>query len=495
MKSKVSICAIIKDEQLFLEEWINWHLNLGFTAIHLFEDKNSRSHESICSKYSNVFLRRYETDGQIREILKDQKTARRQKSLYEWFGNNYKNIYDWAAFIDVDEFLMFSGNYNLSSLCKEFESYSAIFLNWKIMTANGHTMKPETGVIQAYTEEISFHECGLTTPHKSFCNLNRWEGLKNHHTANNAVNTNHCDKGYELLYDKAWLNHYFTKSWEDWCRTIFERGCTQSGHRKLEQFFMINKNMEHMKSELIEGISNKKPYRSEDTEDLILENNLIFDLGFFKGDTAEFYLNNNYRVIGIECNPNLRDFNNEKFLEYITSGKLKLIEKCISDNDNSIIPFYISRQTIWSSANINIAERRCKSTEVMVETITLSTLIKNFGCPIYCKIDIEGNDVLAVKSLLGSEYIPEYISVEAECLWPGKEVADVSLLDELVKVGYSQFLIKDQRRFSSFRFDPKGQYEWLSYEDAKLELDFLRKYDWDYGLWVDIYGKRKCGEE
>ena len=53
---KTSIRAIIKDEHQFLEEWIEWHLGLGFDVIYLFEDKGSNSHEEICEKYSNVYL-------------------------------------------------------------------------------------------------------------------------------------------------------------------------------------------------------------------------------------------------------------------------------------------------------------------------------------------------------------------------------------------------------------------------------------------------------
>ena len=110
---KTVICAIIKDEHLFLEEWIDWHLGLGFDAIHLFEDKGSKSHKEICEKYSNVYLRRYEDDGEVRELLAEQGSSYRQLVLYEWFGNSYKGKYDWVAFIDIDEFIMFDENYEI----------------------------------------------------------------------------------------------------------------------------------------------------------------------------------------------------------------------------------------------------------------------------------------------------------------------------------------------------------------------------------------------
>ena len=110
---KTAICAILKDEHRFLKEWIDWHLGIGFDAIHLFEDKGSQSHEKICEKYSNVYLRRYENDDEIRQILSNQRNSSRQKDLYSWFAITYTTIYDWVAFIDIDEFLFFNEDYSL----------------------------------------------------------------------------------------------------------------------------------------------------------------------------------------------------------------------------------------------------------------------------------------------------------------------------------------------------------------------------------------------
>ena len=79
-----SICAIIKDEHRFLKEWIDWHLGLGFDAIHLFEDRGSKDHSDICSEYPNVYLRRYETDDTVQALLSAQGTSYRQFILYNW---------------------------------------------------------------------------------------------------------------------------------------------------------------------------------------------------------------------------------------------------------------------------------------------------------------------------------------------------------------------------------------------------------------------------
>lgn len=79
---KTAICAIIKDEHLYLKEWIDYHLSIGFDSIYLFEDKDSKSHEDIVEGYCNVSLRRYETDEEVRELLKQQGNSHRQLVLY-----------------------------------------------------------------------------------------------------------------------------------------------------------------------------------------------------------------------------------------------------------------------------------------------------------------------------------------------------------------------------------------------------------------------------
>lgn len=243
---KTSICAIIKDEHLFLEEWIEWHLGLGFNAIHLFEDKGSKSHEEICKKYSNVYLRRYEDDEQVQKLLEAQGSSHTQLVLYTWFSENYKDTYDWCAFIDLDEFVMFSNSYDLSKLCKEFEPHSAVLLNWKMMGASGRISKPTCGIIEAYTQECDFCDNDRMWAYKSFVNLKRFQGFHDLHRAINSVNTHHSSNQLDLYYNKVWLNHYFTKSLEDWEDRIFKRGGTLNGHRTFSQFFQCNKNMSYL---------------------------------------------------------------------------------------------------------------------------------------------------------------------------------------------------------------------------------------------------------
>lgn len=259
MIMKTAICAIIKNEHRFLQEWLDWHLGLGFDAIHLFEDKGSDSHEEITSQYNNVYLRRYADDEEVQELLAWQGSSSRQTVLYDYFARANKGEYDWVGFFDLDEFVTFADGYDLNKLCAEFEPYPAVLLNWRMMGASGHIQRPACDVVEAYTEEVGFLHQDKGWEHKSIVNLKRYKGMANLHRAVGAVDTHHETDFKRLHYDKAWLNHYFTKSWEDWCDRIFIRGGTLNGHRTLAQFFEANPSMEHLRDELIASVADKIP--------------------------------------------------------------------------------------------------------------------------------------------------------------------------------------------------------------------------------------------
>lgn len=214
---------------------------------------------------------------------------------------------------------------------------------------------------------------------------------------------------------------------------------------------------------------------------------LIFDLGFYNGDTSEHYLKKGYRVVGVECNNELlynviRDFD-----KYIANGSLIICNKCVSTKDNDMVSFYISSYPEWSSCNKHIAERIEKSTKIDVETITLAKLIEIYGCPSYCKIDIEGNDIIALQSILNTEYRPKVISCESQCYGKGETGSGLEVLDKLHELGYTKYMLVNQRTDSLFRFELNTEYPWISYNEIKEQLLNIEDNSDTYGRWADIY--------
>ena len=254
---KTAICVIIKDENDYLDEWLDYHLNLGIDEIFLYEDYGSKSHEDIVKPYGDrVHLNSIDVIFRTGNFIftdKYKTGSLNQEKLFDWFPEVYRDKFDWVLFNDIDEFLILKQP--LHDLLKEYEDKPGILLHWRWYGASGHIKKPEGKVMDVFTKSsttvFDYH-----WSYKSFVNLKKyvkWE--KQIHKSNGAVFPLTEWGGY-----KAWINHYFTKSWEEWKTKILERGDTFPGHRKIAEFFHTNPDMLHLKDELLLeiGIDNTK---------------------------------------------------------------------------------------------------------------------------------------------------------------------------------------------------------------------------------------------
>lgn len=143
------------------------------------------------------------------------------------------------------------------------------------------------------------------------------------------------------------------------------------------------------------------------------KNDLIFDLGFHNGDDTDFYLQKGFTVVAVEANSDLVEKGVERFRKYIDEKKLKLLNKAISDNKGKQ-DFYIHpNKSDWSSCDKNMAESDGSQAIVAsVESLTFIDLCKEYGTPLYAKVDIEGCDLLVAKHLFCLAEKPQYVSFE-----------------------------------------------------------------------------------
>lgn len=241
---KIGICAIIKDEHLYLKEWLEHHLSCGFTHIYVFEDYGSKSHGDITNCYENVTLKSLKDVGIKDGRWNDGKSSRKQFELYEWALNNLKDELDWCAFIDVDEFFNFEGGWNLQRLCEENNDKEGLYLYWRIKTCSGNIYYDDRPVTERFKEDGECLKMDKAWTLKSFVNLNiNKEPFHTIHEVKGLYNTMGMKSKYVICRRKAWLDHYFTKSFEEWSQRFLERGDIVWGHRKISEFFEINKNV------------------------------------------------------------------------------------------------------------------------------------------------------------------------------------------------------------------------------------------------------------
>jgi hypothetical protein len=73
---------------------------------------------------------------------------------------------------------------------------------------------------------------------------------------------------------------------------------------------------------------------------------------------------------------------------------------------------------------------------IEVRVVDFTECLRQYGIPHYMKIDIEGCDVVCLKSLLGFDMKPDYVSVESEKVIFRRLKEEINLLGQL---GYSRF--------------------------------------------------------
>jgi FkbM family methyltransferase len=175
-----------------------------------------------------------------------------------------------------------------------------------------------------------------------------------------------------------------------------------------------------------------------------VESQMIFDIGAHKGDDASVYLQQGFKVVSVEANPQLISILENRFKKQIGTGQLHIIHAAITLQNEGEVILNVHDDTSKSSLVAQPAKH-----QVPVACRTLSSLIAEFGLPFYCKIDIEGSDLNALKSLL-PQRTPLYISVEisGSCIKQilNNEQSLFATIDQLFLLGYNKFKLVDQEK-------------------------------------------------
>ena len=347
---KTAICAILKNEHQYLDEWIRHHLDIGFDEIYLYEDFGSKSHSIITDKYSNVHL------IQLSEIFDEIKHLHdyKQTALYIYFYQNYKNVFDYTAFIDIDEFIMFEDGYSLQALLNDYQEYNGIFLFWKMYNANGIIDNPKSDLLTTYTtiSEDDRHDIGWK--YKSIVNMNRDSYFISCHEIAGGITTDHSSSKYDITYSKAWINHYFTKSWEEWCYRFIGKENTGLNRRNLEDFFVYNKDMLPIKTKLY---SKYREYRKQ-----FYASNEINEYKYMKNDMIS---------IVTTCH-NLKDYIENCLVSLINQSyknlEIIVVNDCSTDNSLNIIKQFADKDSRIKIINNEINLGAGKSRKIGIES-------------------------------------------------------------------------------------------------------------------------------
>lgn len=176
---------------------------------------------------------------------------------------------------------------------------------------------------------------------------------------------------------------------------------------------------------------------------------LCFDIGANFGIKTAALLSLGAKVIAVEPQQNLADFITQKFPNEIKNGNLVVISKGLDTTEGKKL-LHIANDYARSMSTFSeeFLETIIKNSNyaidgtVTVEMTTLDNLIKIYGIPKYCKIDVEGLDFQVLSGLshqlASARGSIDYISFEYNTKGPLLDISS-KCIDYISNLGDYQF--------------------------------------------------------
>ena len=225
---KLAFAAIVKDEEPYIAEWMEFHLMMGAEKIFVYDNGSTDRTAAIVEHYArtgeaqlipwNTFLSLDRTQGSMQNIAYAHAMAN--------FGADYR----WMAFIDVDEFLFPLHDQDLNSALKHYEDLPSLTLPWHNFGPDGHKTKPPGLVIENYKERAAFPPLPAQRNllrHKTLVDPSKVSGLGRHYfpliaegdiayTETREAVPFHSLRDLKTAVEvRLRINHYFTRSHEE----------------------------------------------------------------------------------------------------------------------------------------------------------------------------------------------------------------------------------------------------------------------------------------
>ena len=225
---KTALVCIAKNEDHYINEWVNYHLKIGFDNIFIYQN------DWECG-IDNPKVTKIIFNGDSKQI-----------PSYNDFIQRYKSDYDWVAFFDVDEFLVLKKHNNINEFLIGYNQYPGVGVNWVMFGNNNlESVTDDYSLVKRFTKR----QIGVDPHIKTILNLRHSRNVSmSVHNPNKPIVDSHLNeidgpfnsKGNDEIIQ---LNHYFCKTKEEF-KLKCERGRSdlKTHMRTMEEYEPSNKN-------------------------------------------------------------------------------------------------------------------------------------------------------------------------------------------------------------------------------------------------------------
>lgn len=235
---KIAICLIIKDENDYLKEWLDYYRNLGIDQFIIYDNDSK-----IPIKNSLRIEEGRNKDCKVIQWSDDEYRA--QNRAYEHCIKNNKD-FDYIGFFDTDEFIIIKDNINIKqyieNLTNKYGKFDGLGIYWR-MYGKTKPYYTERQPIENYTEWSK-------NPHiKSFLNPKKVIGFPDPHKATMIPGSKYIDELGRIVVsplgehtsENIWIKHIWTRSLPEFEEKI-KRGTGDGYVRNIQQFYEHNDN-------------------------------------------------------------------------------------------------------------------------------------------------------------------------------------------------------------------------------------------------------------
>jgi glycosyltransferase involved in cell wall biosynthesis len=233
-KYYLCVCAIVRNEADYIAEWLEFHLYAGVEKFYIYDNESDDNTKEILKPYVyRGIVEYYYLPGKKLELHKYTRQKEQLREQIRWCHTiQYRAYADavhrakyaafWLAFIDIDEFIVPVSAKTIPEFLHDFENQAGIELYWLTYGYGSHINKSEQLVIERFQHHSLFQYPDnsqkklIVNPRFVFLQRvhNTWffEGKK-------SVNSDCCIAGHDghsSRHDKIRLNHYHSKSFEEW---------------------------------------------------------------------------------------------------------------------------------------------------------------------------------------------------------------------------------------------------------------------------------------
>ena len=205
------IICIAKLESNYIEEFVKYHLAIGFSHIFIYDNEDEPTYEKLLNKYSNITV--------FHIPIKYQ-----QMNAYNHFIKNilFNSNITHVACIDIDEFIVLKKHNNIKDFITQFivDDCQGIGINWRFFGSSGKT---EANVQEPVTKRFTLCQKEGNINIKTLFKKDNFISFNTMHDvilSNGYIKSTNGEiiKGpfnYNIDFSYIQLNHYKCKTLEE----------------------------------------------------------------------------------------------------------------------------------------------------------------------------------------------------------------------------------------------------------------------------------------